>query len=67
MVFDHGLEFQNSVGNGCHNLTMLCLNLNDISTITVKGVDYRCIVYGITKYEAINLVKNYVLDDRGCI
>ena len=44
---------------------MLCLNISDIANITVKNVDYRCIIYNISKSEAINLLENSVLKDRG--
>ena len=39
-LFNHGFKFQDSVCNGCHNLTILCLNISDIAIITVKNVDY---------------------------
>ena len=38
-------------------------NVSDIAIITVKGVDYGCIIHDITKSEAIHLVENSVLDD----
>ena len=65
--FNHGFKFQNSVCNGCHDLSMLCLNISDIAIITVKNVDYCCIMYSISKSEAINLLENSVLEDRGYI
>ena len=43
---------------------MLCLNISDIAVITVKNVDYRCIMYNINKSEAIQLLENSVLKDR---
>ena len=33
--FNHGFKFQDSVYNGSHDLTMLCLNISDIT----KNVD----------------------------
>ena len=42
--FNHGFKFQDYVCNGCHNLTMLSVNLSDIAIITVKNVDYRYII-----------------------
>ena len=51
--FNHGFNFQSSVYNGCHDLTMLCLNLNDIAFITVKGVDYRRIIHDISESDLI--------------
>ena len=46
---------------------MLSVKISDIAIITVKNVDYRCIFSKITKSEAINLLKNSVLEDRGYI
>ena len=63
--FNHGFKFQNYVCNGCHHLTILCLNIIDIAIITVNGVDYGCIIHDISKSEVIHLLKNSVLDDRG--
>ena len=61
--FNHGFEFQDYVYNGCHNLTMLCLNISDVGIITIKNVDYRCIIHSINKSEAINLLANFVLGE----
>ena len=61
--FNHGFEFQYSLCNGCHDFSMLCLNISNIAIITVKRVDYRCVIYKISKSEAINLLENSVLED----
>ena len=66
-VFSHGFEFQDSVCNSCHDLMMLCLNISDNAIATVKGFDYRCIIYDINKSEAINLLENYLLEYCGYI
>ena len=39
--------------NGCHGLTNLCLNISDIAIITVKNIDYLCIIQNVKKSEAI--------------
>ena len=46
---------------------MLSFNISDIATITVKNVYYHCIIHNISKSEAINLLKNFVFEDRGYI
>ena len=61
---NHGFEFQDSGCNGCNDLTMLIVNMTNFAIITVSNVDYRCIIHNIVKSEAINLLKNYVLEDR---
>ena len=35
--------------------------------LLVKAVDYCCIIYGISKPDAIHLLENSVSDDRGYI
>ena len=52
---NHGFKRQDYVCNGCHDLTMLCLNISSIATITVKGVDYRCIIPDISKFDTRKL------------
>ena len=46
---------------------MLSFNISDIAIITIKNVDYRCIIHKISKSEAISLLENSVLEDRGYI
>ena len=65
--FNRVFKFQDSVWNGCHDLTMLCRNIIDTAIITVKNVDYCCIFYDISKFKAVNLLENSVFDDRGHI
>ena len=65
--FNHGFEFQDYECNGCHDLTMLSVNIGDIDIITIKNVDYRCTVYNISKSQANNLLANSIFEDRGNI
>ena len=46
---------------------MLCLNISNIAIITIKNVDYRCIIHKISKCGAINLLKSAVLKNCGYI
>ena len=59
--FNHEFKFQDSLCNGYHDLTRLCLNISNIAIITVKNIDYHCIIHKISKSEAINLLKNSCL------
>ena len=65
--FNHGFKFQDSVCNSCHDLTMLCLSISDITIVTVKNVAYCGVIHNISKSEAINLLKSAVLEKRGYI
>ena len=44
--FNQGFTFQDSVCNGCHDLTMLSVNRSDIAIITIKNV--TIVVFSIT-------------------
>ena len=48
-------------------LTMVSVNISDIAIITVKNIDYRCIIHNTIKSEAITLLKNSVLQDCGYV
>ena len=46
---------------------MLCLNITNITIITVKSNNYRFIISEISKSDSIHFLGNYVLEDRGSI
>ena len=51
-------QFQNYVCNGCHDVLMISMNLSNIAILKIYGVDYRCIIIGISKIEATKLMQN---------
>ena len=65
--FNHGFKFQDYVCNSCHALTILSVSIRNIAIVTVKNVDYCCIIHNISKSKAISLLKNSVLENRGYI
>ena len=46
-LLNHRYKFQDYVFNGCHDLSMFGINISNIAIITVKNVDYRCIMFNI--------------------
>ena len=44
---------------------MMYVNLSDIAILNINGVDYRCIISGINKIEAVNLLKKADLNEGG--
>ena len=50
-------KFQADVCGGRHYVLMMSINLNDIAILNICGIDYRCIINGISKSKAINLLK----------
>ena len=43
---------------------MTAYELKNIAILNVKGVDYRCILWDISKTEAVNILNNSVLEDK---
>ena len=43
----------------------LIFSISDIAIITVTNVDYRCIIYNISKSAANNSLKSSVFENRG--
>ena len=64
LFFNHGFKFQDYVCNGCHGLTMLSVNINDIAITTVENVDYNYIIHKIRKPDVTDLLNNSVLENR---
>ena len=53
-----GFKFQKYVCNRCHDLLMTSMNLSNIAILKIKNADYCCIISGINKSEAIELLQN---------
>ena len=47
--------------------TLVVYDLNDFMILSIKGVDYRCYVFNMSKSDAINLLNNSVLDNKGVL
>ena len=60
---DKGFKFQQNACNGYHDLLM-SMNLSDIAILYIKGADYCCIISGINKSEATNLMQNINLTEK---
>ena len=46
---------------------MVAYDLKNIGILNVKGVDYRCVLWNMSKNSAINRLNNSKLDDRGTL
>ena len=43
---------------------MISMKLSNIAVLSIKGADYCCIITGISKSEAINLMQNIFLSKK---
>ena len=42
----------------------MCINLNDIAILNIRGVDYRCIINGISKSDGVNVLQNTDMTEK---
>ena len=45
----------------------MAYELKNIAVLNVKGVDYRCVLWGIRKSDAFNFLNSSVLEDEGVL
>ena len=64
---DVGFKFEPYFCNKCHNLLMSAYESKNIAILNAKGIDFRCILWGISKNEAVNILNNSVLKDKGVL
>ena len=64
---DVGDKFQPYVCNGCHAVSMMADELKNIAILNAKGVDYNCILWGISKNDVVDRLNNSVLEDKGVL
>ena len=53
---DGGFKFQSHVCNKCHDILMTAYKLKNIAILNVKGVDFRCILWGISRDELVDIL-----------
>ena len=59
-----GFKPQPHVCNGYYDLLMMSMNLSDVAILNIHGADYRCIISGISKSEAVILLRNIDLTEK---
>ena len=64
---DVGFKFEPHVSNKCHDLLMTAYELKIIVILNVKRVDVRCILWGISKDEAVNRLNKSVLKNKSLL
>ena len=58
--------FEPNISNRWHDFLMMSMNLSNIVILKIKKRDYHCIISGISKNEAINLMQNgYLTEEIG--
>ena len=61
---DSRYKYQPEVCYSCHDISMAAYELGNIAILNIKGVDYRCFIWDMSRSEAINRLNNSKLDDK---
>ena len=48
-------------------ISMMVYELENIAIVNVKGVDYRCVIWNMTRSDAVNRLNNSKLNDKGSL
>ena len=64
---DIGYKHEAHVCNKCHELLMVVYDLKNFMILNIKGADYRCYVFNMSRSDAINLLNNSLTDNRGVL
>ena len=46
---------------------MTAYEFENIAILNVKGVDFRCVLWGISRNEAVDRLNNSVLENKGVL
>ena len=53
--------------NGCHHLMQKAVSFNNVTVVSAKGSDYRIHFCFMSKNDAINLLNNSALSNKGVL
>ena len=64
---DIGYKYEPHVCHKCHDLMVVVYDLQNFMILNIKGVDYRCYIFNMSKTDVIKLLNNSVLDNKGAL
>ena len=50
--------------NVYHDLLKISRNLDDIAILSINGIDFKCIISGISKSEAVKVLQNVDFNEK---
>ena len=64
---DVGYKFEPNVCYKSHDVLIMAYKLKNIAILNVKGIDYRYVLWGISKNEFVNILNNFVLEGKNVL
>ena len=60
-------KYEPEACDGCHDISTAAYELEKITILNIKGVDYRYVIRGMSRKDAISRLNNSELDGRGSL
>ena len=61
---DKSFKAHRDVSIGCHDVLKMFINLSNVAALNINRANLCCVINGISKNEAINLLKNVDLTEK---
>ena len=62
---DENVKYEIYLCNICHDLMQKTMKFNDVAIVSVKGSDYGIHFWYMSKNDAVNIMKNSNLNEKG--
>ena len=59
-----GFQYEPYLCNGFHDLMQKAVNFNDVVIVFINASDYRIYFWNMSKNDAINIIKNFYLNEK---
>ena len=59
-------KYKPEVCNGCHDISVMVNELENIAILNIKGID-RCVFWYMSRSDVISRLNNSKLDDKGSL
>ena len=66
VLLDRGCKHE-AVCNGCHNISVIAFELENVAILKIKSLDYKCVIWNMSRSDAINMLNNSKLNNKGLL
>ena len=65
--FNSNYTYETEVCYGCHDISRMVYEIENIAILNIKGVDFRCVIWNMARNDAIDRSNNSELGDKGSL
>ena len=64
IFLNKNLNYEPYLCDGCHDLMLTAMNINDVAIVSIKENDYRIHFWYMSKDDAISIINNSSLNEK---